>query len=151
MTPLGPLPADTLRALLDRLIPHDDLPGAVEAGVENYLRRFLETTGAPEAPGLAVGLIQLERESAARHDGASFTALTADQQDALLRDIEIGKVRTLWPAACAPVPFFTRMIELAHEGFYADPANGGNQDAVSWRMIGYDRGIPSDLGGPPHA
>jgi hypothetical protein len=34
-------------------------------------------------------------------------------------------------------------VELAHEGYYADPGNGGNRDAVSWRMIGYDPRLPT--------
>ena len=29
------------------------------------------------------------------------------------------------------------MVEHVLEGFYADPGNGGNRDAVSWKMIGY--------------
>ena len=37
---------------------------------------------------------------------------------------------------------FARLVELAHEGFYADPGNGGNRDAVSWRMIGYETHVP---------
>jgi hypothetical protein len=36
------------------------------------------------------------------------------------------------------------MVDLAAEGFYADPANGGNRDAASWRMIGYDPRLPAN-------
>ena len=38
--------------------------------------------------------------------------------------------------------FFARMVVLAHEGFYADPENGGNRGAVSWQMVRYQTNIP---------
>jgi gluconate 2-dehydrogenase gamma chain len=28
-------------------------------------------------------------------------------------------------------------VTLTIEGFYSDPGNGGNRDAVAWRMIGF--------------
>ncbi len=40
-------------------------------------------------------------------------------------------------------PWFARLVS---GGFYADPSNGGNRDAVSWRMIGWR---PEPLGGWP--
>lgn len=125
--PLTPPQLAALRALLDRLIPADDFPGALAAGTENYVLRQLAGDCAPEAAALAHGLTRLDATASSRHSGAPFSALTLIQQDALLTELE-----------AAGDPFFHRLVDLAHEGFYADPANGGNRDAVSWKMLGYD-------------
>src|ERR671913_156007 len=34
-------------------------------------------------------------------------------------------------------PEYVWFAQLVNAGFYADPANGGNDDAVSWRMLGW--------------
>ena len=125
--PLTPPQLAALRALLDRLIPADDFPGALAAGTENYVLRQLADDCAPEAAALIRGLEQLDTAASTRHGGAPFLALSPYQQDALLTALD-----------ATGDPFFNRLVDLAHEGFYADPANGGNRDAVSWRMLGYD-------------
>lgn len=145
MASSGLFPDETLRALLNRLIPRDEFPGAIEAGVEDYLRGSLAGRDPHELNWLAEGLRHLDRESATRHRSAPFADLAPAEQDGLLREIEAGKTVHAWPTECPAAAFFARMVDLAHEGFYADPANGGNRDGISWRMIGYRRGIPVDL------
>jgi hypothetical protein len=140
---MPPLSLSTLRALLDRLIPSDDFPGAVASGVDRYVTRQLAGDCAHEASAIAAGLEQLDREAATRHMGKAFTALSAAEQDALLQAIEGGRTAVIWPLEMSAAIFFNRMVELAHEGYYADPGNGGNRDAVSWRMIGYDPRLPT--------
>lgn len=140
MTPLSPPQLTALRALLDRLIPADDFPGAVEAGTEYYILRQLAGDCAAEAPALAQGLSQLDAEVAAHHGSGgakTFAALAMEQQDALLHELEAGKTATVWPAGIGGAAFFNRLVDLAHEGFYADPGNEGNRGAVSWAMLGY--------------
>jgi hypothetical protein len=141
--PSAPFPLAILRALLDRLIPSEDgFPGAVDAGVENYLARQFAGSCAHEATRLARGLLQLDAESFARH-GVPFVSLAPSRQDALLGDLEKGRAVSSWPVEVGPAAFFARMVDLAHEGFYSDPGNGGNREAISWRMIGYDPRLPS--------
>lgn len=139
-SPASPFPRAVLRALIDRIIPEDDFPGALDTGVEDYVMRQLAHDCAAEAPLIALGLTQLDAEALARSGGNSFAFLDAERQDELLRDLEAGRVVTRWPDGLAPAGFFLRMIELAQEGYYADPGNGGNRGAASWRMIGYDPG-----------
>ena len=138
-------PSATLRALLDRLIPADEFPGCVAAGGENYVGRQLNGTCSAEAAGLTHGLALLDAEAKRRVAGKTFASLTSDQQDSLLRELECGRACENWPAELSATAFLTRMIDLAHEGFYADPGNGGNHDAVSWRMIGYNPRLPPEL------
>lgn len=144
MPDLSSFPHETLRALLDRLIPRDDFPGAIESGVEDYVLRQLVGDLANENGALIQGLRQLDAEATARHLGARFATLTPEQQDGMLRDIEAGQVATSWPKDINATTFFARLVDLAHEGFYADPGNGGNREAVSWRMVGYDPRLPRE-------
>jgi hypothetical protein len=139
----GPFPTATLRALIDRLIPTDEFPGAVEAGVEVYIGRQLAGDCAGEADFLTAGLWLLESETKARHGReADFSRLEPEKQDALLKELEAGRARTDWPTTIRAADFFARLVDLTHEGYYADPSNGGNRDAVSWRMIGYHPRLP---------
>lgn len=137
VTSLTPPQLATLRAVLDRLIPADEFPGALAAGTEHYVVRQWAGGGSAEAADLVRGLIQLDATSSAQHAGAPFVALRLAHQDALLSTLDETRD-----------PFFHRLVDLTHEGFYADPSNGGNRDAVSWRMLGYDP-HPSTGGAAP--
>jgi len=124
-----------LRAMMDRIIPADDYPGAWEAGVGDYLARQFEGDLQPLVEAYRVGLDALEAE-ALRTAGSSFAGLAAAAQDALLRRVEEGQVTTSWMVDAAG---FMRMVtEHVMDGYYSDPGNGGNRDGVSWQMIGFE-------------
>src|SRR5438132_6534774 len=98
---LGDEPLKTMRAMIDRLLPpDDDWPGALGAGVEHYITRQLNGDLADRAAMILKGLDELAR--------SSFANLTPSDQDTILRDIE-------------KTEFFTTMVHLTAEGFYADP------------------------------
>jgi hypothetical protein len=124
----------TLRAVVDRIIPPDDYPAAWQVGVGDYLERQFETDLRHLVPTYRAALAALNAEAAARH-GAVFATLTASLQDDLLRAIEAGEVRTAWPTP--PRPFFRLLVQHTAEGYYGSPINGGNHGAVSWHMIGF--------------
>ena len=135
---LSPSQLTALRSLLDRIIPADDFPGALAAGTDTYVLRHLLGDGSAGAHVLLLGFSQLDAESVARHGAhQTFSTLLPTQQDALLADLAAARPMTFWPPPLAAAPWFHRLVELAHEGFYADPANGGNRDAASWGMLGY--------------
>lgn len=122
--------AEAAIPILDRIIPADDFPSASGAGVHVYVQRQLDGDLRPLRPLFVEGLAAIDELARGFH-GVAFAELNSQQQDGLLRQIESGRD--------APARrFFLRLIDLAHEGYYADPANGGNRDGVSWRMIGYD-------------
>jgi len=125
----------TLHAAIDRIIPEDEFPGGVEAGVCDYLLRQLRADLAHLRPDYPRFLAALDDEARAAHD-TSFAALADAQQDALLTRVEQGDVRADWPLD--PAGFFAQFAEHCAEGFYSDPGNGGNRDGVSWRMIGFE-------------
>ncbi|HEV8368296.1 MAG TPA: gluconate 2-dehydrogenase subunit 3 family protein [Pyrinomonadaceae bacterium] len=125
----------TLHAVLDCVIPPDDFPGAAEAGVGDYLTRQLEGDLADKRDFYCSGLDALENESVARFQ-TGFANLAPDQQTSTLKLIELGDVSTPWPVS--PKDFFTLLVNTTAEGYYSNPEQGGNRNAVSWVMTGFE-------------
>jgi gluconate 2-dehydrogenase gamma chain len=125
---------DTLIALMDRIIPADDYPAASKAGVLNYIRRIMATDLRSSCEWYRSGLEMLNKEALTLH-GCAFTILSSDLQDELIALLEKKQTSCDWPI---PSSEFIRLsVNLVSEGYYADPANGGNLNAVSWGMIGF--------------
>lgn len=131
-----------LQPLIDRLIPADDFPSASAGGVLDYLAHHWTGDLAHYVPMLEQGLIALDREAAASSQGATFATLPTHDQDALLRALEQGSVQTQWPIS--PQTFLETLVNLTAEGYYGDPANGGNRTAQSWAMVGFREGPKRD-------
>jgi hypothetical protein len=138
MPTLTPTHWSTLRALMDRIIPPDDFPGAWEAGVGDYLARQFERGLSDQVDEYRRGLEALETEAQAAA-GATFASLDAPAQAEILGRLETGQVRTAWPVD--PSGFFSLVIAHVMEGYYSDPGNGGNREAAAWRMIGFTGGL----------
>ena len=68
-----------------------------------------------------------------RRSGRRFADLDPAAQQAVLDSL-------------ADDPEYLWFAHLVNAGFYADPANGGNDDAVSWRMLDWS---PDPAGGWP--
>jgi Gluconate 2-dehydrogenase subunit 3 len=134
------LQQQTLRAVVDCLIPPDEFPGAYEAGVCNYLERLFETDLATQFDFLRAGLDALETETHARF-GKVFSQLSGEAQVATLEAIEIGNVLTPWPIS--PKLFLNLLVTTTAEGYYSDPQQGGNREAISWQMTGFEERSPS--------
>lgn len=126
---------ETLRAVVDCLIPPDDFPGAYDAGVCDYLERLLQTDLAPQAEFFRVGIDATDSEARARYN-APFAELTPEQQIATLAAIEAGAVKTSW--LIAPSRFFELLVNTTAEGYYSDPQQGGNHGCASWVMTGFE-------------
>ena len=106
-----------LDAVIDRIVPADDAPGALALGTPAYVRARLERR--PElAAAIAAGLGALPED---------FSERPGEARDAALRKVE----HEAW---------FATLVELTQEGFWADPENGGNRDARSWEIIGFSPG-----------
>ena len=131
---LTPQQLETLRAVMDRLIPPDEAPGAWDAGVGAYLERQFDRDLKHYVQIYQDGLGAIDEEAFARH-GQPFVALPTDQQDALLQAVEAGQTVVTWRTP--PRPFMAAFICHVAEGYYADPGNGGNREAKSWQMIGF--------------
>lgn len=134
-TYLTELQQQTLRAAIDCIIPPDEFPGAWEAGVSDYLARQFKHDLANRFEFYCSGLDGLELEANARFK-QSFATLKSDYQNQILREIEIGNVGASW--AIPARDFFELLVRTTVEGYYSDPQQGGNRQAASWAMVGFE-------------
>ncbi|RCW87097.1 gluconate 2-dehydrogenase gamma chain [Paracoccus lutimaris] len=172
---LTPDEARTVGAIVERLIPADALsPSGKDAGCVDFIDRQLSgpygvfsgqyregpfQDGTPmQGDQSPLDARQRYRLGLAALDGwcranaqAAFADLPEDRRDAILADLETGKI-TLdgIPAEL----FFEQVLANTMEGFFADPIHGGNKDMVSWRMLGfpgarYDYLDSLDIAGTP--
>ena len=152
--------AATVDAIVDRLIPSDDLgPGGKAAGCTVFIDRQLagpygESEGlytqGPHADhplstqGLQTPLTPREQyrqglAALAAYCRATFAERTFDQlspadQDHLLANLEKGDVKL--PGFDAKA-LFAAVHTNTMEGFFADPIYGGNRDMVGWKLVGF--------------
>lgn len=117
--------AADIGAMVERIMPSDDTPGAKEAGVIYFIDRSLQTFNKDRVPFVRAGLKDLNKRAAKRKAGARFSQLDAAQQDALLREIE-------------NTPFFGGVRYITMVGMFANPSWGGNRDSVGWKLIGFE-------------
>lgn len=160
---LNNVEADTLTALVDRLIPSSDSgPGAVEVGVVTYIDRQLAgnlgaastwymrgpfAEGAPSqgwqlaltpAALYRLSLAEIDRVVQAEH-GRAVRDLDAGQRDALLARMEKGELQL---GGVSSSVFFEFLLGNTVEGYFADPLYGGNRGGVNWKRIGYPGANP---------
>ena len=122
----NPLQRSTLEAATGRIIPADRDPGALEAGVIDYIENTLAGYEAEHAPLYVDGIQELDRLAREQFGSAAFVSLQAEQQDRILNLLE--KQRSA---------FFSLLLEHTMQGFYGDPRHGGNRDRVGWKLIGF--------------
>ena len=117
--------ADVVEAMTSRILPSvDGRPGAREAGVLYFIDRALSTFNVGEKKHYLDGIADLNRRTARKWKGmSSFAALTAAQQDQILKAIE-------------KTDFFQAVRFDTICGTFALPSWGGNRDHAGWRLIG---------------
>ena len=132
-TPLGSDNDRTLAAVADRILPADELgPSASAAGVVHCINRSLAEWNQTELPVLGKGLADLNEVAIARHL-YEFSALTGEQQDVILTELEAGKLDKIVNGQA----LFNRLLRLTLEGMFSDPYYGGNAGYAGWDLIGY--------------
>jgi choline dehydrogenase-like flavoprotein len=127
-----------LRALVDRIIPADEYPSGWQAGVGDFIQRILSTDLTADAQFVEQGLELVQKESYARYNDTDFIHLPQAAQNWIIEDLLVGKTTIDW--TLSPVEFITLIIRLTVQGFYSDPENGGNRNAIAWKMINYHMG-----------
>jgi gluconate 2-dehydrogenase gamma chain len=114
--------AATAGAICDQIVPPDQDPGAVAAGVVRFLDRQLKGHYATWQNAYRQGLREIDRAAAGKF-GKPFAQLVSEQQVALLAERE-------------KTPFFRMIVDHTMQGFYGDPRHGGNREFASWKMMG---------------
>ncbi len=114
--------AADLGAITMRIFPSDGTPGAKEAGVIHFIDKALSTFGAPQKDFVVGGLADLNQKVTAKWPGqASFSALSPEQQDEMLKTIE-------------KTPFFGQTRFATVVGMFGNPSYGGNTGEVGWKL-----------------
>ena len=71
--------------------------------------------------------------------GKEFDQLAPADQVAALKAMEAGKAKFNGIPSRA---FFNMLLTMTMQGFFADPAYGGNRNAAAWKMLGFP-GLPA--------
>lgn len=140
-----------LAAVADVFIPQDDHPSASQAGVVDYIDLQL-ATGYGQGEGLylkgpfAQGTPQQGYQlplTPAQLIRQGIAAARAEDDLVALEDA----AREAWVQALSEratplgdVPastFFSELLSLTKEGYFADPIYLGNYDYAGWRMVGF--------------
>jgi len=161
---LSPTEIEFFKAAMDTLIPADELtPSGTDVGLVVFIDRQLAGAfgnGArlyrqgpflPAKPELGYQLPLTPREFfragiiaanawTTKTYGKEFDRLTPAQREEAFKALESGKAD--FNGGFTSVLFFDQMLQLAMEGFFADPMYGGNKDKVAWKMIGFP-GLPA--------
>ena len=124
-----------LETVVNIIIPADSDPNGWEGGVGDYLLHQFEGDLKHLLATYEQGLLALDAEAKAV-TGKSLAEIDPQAQEALLSNIEQGKVQTQW--SVDPAAFFAMLVEHCAEGFYSDPGNHGNRDGANWKMIGFE-------------
>jgi gluconate 2-dehydrogenase gamma chain len=126
--------ADTLEAIVARLIPSDENgPGATEARAAHYIDRALTGPLRTSRDAYAAGLAGIDAY-AMSSKGATFAMLSPANQDAVLTDMENNVATGFVPSAAA---FFNLVRAHTIQGTFCDPYYGGNANFVGWDLIGF--------------
>ena len=126
--------SDILEAIVARLIPTDDNgPGAAEARAAHYIDRALAGPLSASRRAYATGLAAVDAYARSAK-GAPFAKLVAQDQDAVLSDMEKNVATGFAPNSSI---FFNLVRTHTTQGMFSDPYYGGNANFVGWDLIGY--------------
>jgi gluconate 2-dehydrogenase gamma chain len=126
--------SDMLEVIVARLIPSDEFgPGATEARAAHYIDRALTGPLSPARGAYSSGLEAVDRYAETSR-GARFAELSAEDQDAILTDMETGVATGFTPNSQT---FFNLLRSHTIQGTFCDPYYGGNANFVGWDLIGY--------------
>ncbi|MGJ7486447.1 gluconate 2-dehydrogenase subunit 3 family protein [Variovorax sp. LT2P21] len=148
-----------IQAAVARLIPSDDTgPGAIEAGVPEFIDRqmegafgqaatwYMQGPFVPSSPLFGYQGKMLPREvyragiaatdawCKQQKGGKRFAELDAAAQDEVLKGLDGGTIQF---AEVGAKDFFNFLLQNTKEGYFSDPIHGGNKNAVAWKMIGF--------------
>ena len=138
LTNLTARETEILSAMVDRLIPTDELgPGALDAGVLQYIDRALSEAESDAADAYRSGLAALDTYSRYTREGPFIDLSTVDQ-DSVLIDLQIGGATGAGTGFVGSSGSFFNMVKThTWQGMFGDPKYGGNVDFAGWDLIDY--------------
>jgi gluconate 2-dehydrogenase gamma chain len=131
---LNPDEARVIDAIASHVIPTEPgSPGALEAGVVNYIDGTLAGFGR-DLQGVYRSGLEALQAAVAPHSAGTFADRDVEQQRSILEAAEAAEPDS--PDAFLG-QFFAIVCEHVVQGFFGDPAYGGNVDEIGWRLVGY--------------
>ncbi len=136
----------TLEAIVERIIPKTDTPGAKDAGVHTFIDQMMaEFFPEKDKTTFRDGLKKVEAEAKSAH-GKSFAALTPEQQDEVLAKFD-AEAYDPTRKKDDPPHFFRNMKELTVLGFCTsevgateflryDPVPGAYKGCIPYSEVG---------------
>jgi gluconate 2-dehydrogenase gamma chain len=126
--------AATIDAISARILPSDELPGAREARVVNFIDHMLATEYAGQQRAYRDGVERLNKLTRSEFK-RRFVELTEADQDSVLTRTERGNTGG-WKES---VDFFAMVRIHTIEGMFSDPKYHGNADGIGWKLVGSDQ------------
>ena len=118
--------AETLRAIVSRLIPSDaNGPGALEARADRYIDRALSGALKSSRAAYSTGLASVNAQAQTMRN-VPFARLSPADQDAVLTNLQQNSAA-----------FFNLVRTHTIQGTFSDPFYGGNANFIGWDLIGY--------------
>ena len=129
---------EILSAMIDRLIPSDDLgPGALDAEVVRYIDRALSEAESDAADAYRAGLAALDTYSRYTR-GGPFIDLSTIDQDSVLLDVQISAATGAGVGFVGGSGSFFNMVKShTWQGMFGDPEYGGNVNFAGWDLLDY--------------
>jgi gluconate 2-dehydrogenase gamma chain len=122
---LGTGEARDIAAIVARIVPTTDTPGAAEAGVIYFIDKAFDAEMSGQLDFARGGLAEFNQALNAEHGDKRFDELDEDTRDAFLATQE-------------ETPFFGMMWAMTIFGFFSMPKYGGNRDKVGWGLVGFE-------------
>jgi gluconate 2-dehydrogenase gamma chain len=141
--------AAEIQAITARILPTDDVPGALEAGVVYFIDRALTTFASADQNTYRESLAQLPARVRELLPGVEkFSAATPEQQDSVLHSLDANQDsgRRLFRGSASAGTFFETLRAHTIIAFLIDPVSGGNRDGAGWKAIGRE---PEHMFQPP--
>lgn len=126
--------AACIGAICEQIIPTDEYPGAIDAGVVNYIDRqiYIRFPELKELYHEGVHSINSYCNAAYNKD---FSEISWDEQTNVLQQMERRELPEEYWQAVSQTNFFWTIRRNTMQGFYGAPHHGGNKDYVSYRMM----------------
>ena len=125
----------TALAVFNQLFPpHKHHPGAIEAGVLDYIDRIITEFNQDDLEWYRLGFKALNACSMAMV-GLPFADCHSSQQTAILLQLEQGTLPNF--SDIPQQPFFEMLLKHLREGLFSDPSYGGNREKSGWAFLNH--------------
>ncbi|MCD7937324.1 MAG: gluconate 2-dehydrogenase subunit 3 family protein [Tannerellaceae bacterium] len=126
--------ADCIGAICEQIIPTDEYPGAIDAGVVNFIDRQIQIRFPEWKKMYEDGIRSINSYCKAIYK-KEFAEVPWEEQTKILMAMERNELPEEYWQAISQRHFFHQVRYHTMMGFYGAPHHGGNKEYVSYRMM----------------